>query len=79
MDLCRKTAGIQNKLESVRQDLQGKARRPGLTLEGQLGDNGFTSNGTIRVDDINQGYVGCLGDRDTHWCRGSIVCISEEA
>ena len=37
-----------------------------LTLKGQLRYNGFAGDRTVRVNDINQGDIGGLRDRNTH-------------
>ena len=49
-----------------------------LTLEGQLRYNGFAGDRTVRVNDINQGDIGGLRDRNTHCVTSQHVVLKIE-
>jgi hypothetical protein len=49
-----------------------------LTLKGQLRHNGFAGDRTVRVNDINQGDIGGLRDRNTHCVTSQHAVLNRE-
>lgn len=49
-----------------------------LTLESQLRYNGFTGDRTVRINDIYQGDIGGLRDRNTHCVASQHAVLNRE-